>query len=279
MSETLSQLATQVNLLYSSCNAVSQSVQQLLEEQITYSQQTTQLFSEVNSLSSQQITNENNISILNQEVAQLIYYQNLSILSQNNTTFKSAVLSNSTDITATSPISLSGSISGNISYVIIGNGSYNKIIYSFNNYQSTEQSFQFPNSLIDPLTSANLSNSDYSVSSNQITINSTTSPLNGVVVVEGLISGNTLASPINAPTSGAYQLLLINDGQYKKYLLYLNNYVNDSSEPDTISFELPFSIEPFVQNQTNGSPVINENGISMPVSTVSLNGYLIVEGW
>lgn len=278
MSETLSQLTTQVNLLYSSCNSISQSVQQLLESQVTYNGQVTELFSEVQSLSAQQTTNLGNINLLNSEVAQLIYYQNLSILSQNNTTFKAATLSNSNNI-VTSPISLNGSISGNISYIIIGNNNYNKIIYYLNDYESNSQTFQFPSSLENPIVSSNLTSSEYTVSTNGVTFNATSSPINGYLVIEGLISGNTLTPIQNAPTSGSYQLLLINEGQYKKYLILFNNYLNDSGNTSTISFELPYSNLPFSQNFTNGNPVVALDGISIPSSTNLLNGYFLLEGW
>lgn len=278
MSETLSQLTTQVNLLYSSCNSISQSVQQLLESQITYNGQVTELFSEVQSLSAQQTTNLGNIDLLNSEVAQLIYYQNLSILSQNNTTFKAATLSNSNNI-VTSPISLNGSISGNISYIIIGNNNYNKIIYYLNDYESNSQTFQFPSSLENPIVSSNLTSSDYTVSTDGVTFNNTSSPTNGYLVVEGLVSGNTLTPINNAPTSGSYQSLLINEGQYKKYLILFNNYLNDSGNTSTISFELPYSNLPFSQNFTNGNPVVALDGVSIPSSTNLLNGYFLLEGW
>lgn len=277
---TLSQLSTQVNLLYSSCNSVSQSVQQLLESQITYSNQVTQLLSEVDSLSSQQTTDIGNINLLNSEVAQLIYYQNLSILSQNNTTFNAATLSNSTDTTASAPVSLSGSISGNITYSIIGNSQYNKIIYYFNNYQSDSQTLPFPNTLLSPLANTdNITSNDYSLSNNELTINQTTAPLNGTLVVEGLVSSDNLAPTVNAPTSGTYQTFFINIGQYKKYLIYLNNYVNDSGSDASIPFALPFSITPFFSNTTNNASTAEANGITIPSSSNIYNGYFIAEGW
>ena len=279
MSETLGQLETQVNLLYASCNSISLSVQQLLESQIINTNNLTQLSSQVQSLSSQQTSDIGSINLLNNELTQLIYYQNLSILSQNNTTFKNAVLTNSTELTASSPITLEGTIGGSVSYVMIGNGNYNKILYSFNNYQSAAQSFPMPNALENPYVRSDLANTDYTVSSDEVVINATTGPLNGFLMVEGLLIGNTLTPAISAPTSGSYQILFVNVGPYKKYMIYFDAYINDTGISSTLSFELPFSNSPFVENETTDSLNVTNDGITIPSSSISLTGYLIVEGW
>jgi hypothetical protein len=280
VADTLDQLTNQVNALYANCNSISAIVNQLLESQPTYSTQLIELAAQVNTILSQQKTDSGNISILNTEVAQLIYYQNLSILGQNNTTFNAATLTESTNIVSTSPISINGSISGNITYSIIGNSQYNKIIYSFNNYQSASQSLPFPNSLLSPLVNSDgIIISQYSVSDSELTINQTTLALNGSLVVEGLVSQNNLSPVIDAPTSGSYQIYFNEIGQYKKYLIYLNNYVNDTGNVSNITFNIPFTNVPFFSNASNAAATIDTSGITLKSSSNPLNGYLIAEGW
>lgn len=239
------------------------------------------------SLSSDFQTLESNIANVSNQVNSVAITQNLSIIQGSNSLFKSiAAQTSTTDETISDPITLQGVNSGNITYVIIKNSIYQKLVFSFNNYindSSENMTINFPYSYIynpfinNPLSIPNTVNLD------SISFTNSDNVLNGVMVVEGFISNSLNDSTyyqLNGQSSGTIDIYYTTEGNITKYIIMFNQYMNNTNGNQVITLPVAYSNSPLINNTTELAMTVSNNILTIvsPSSTVLYTGMVILEG-
>ncbi len=85
---------------------------------------------------------------------------------------------------------------------------------------------------------------------------------------------------VNGETGGVIQYIYTNSGLYKKYVFIFQDYINNTSNNQTISLPLAFNNSPLMNTNLDLSfiPTVNSLQIQTPGSSLSYTGILTLEG-
>lgn len=182
MAESLSDVATQVNLLYASCNAISQTQQTLLNAVQSLTNNDSLNEAGIAALSSVQESLSGSIDNLNTTLTSVLQQVNrMALTVTNNKVNVSTAMQE--------PETIDAPTSGTVSFVSFSIGAYKKILFFFDNYLNDQSDFTQEIAFANPFTVSPFSLGDVppevTVSPTQLSIPSSTNVLNGYITLEG----------------------------------------------------------------------------------------------
>lgn len=240
----------------------------------------------INTLNTEYSELLSNFTSITNQVNAIAITQNLAIIQGANSVFQSiASQTTASESTVSDPITLQGPNGGSLQYVIVKNSIYQKIVFNFTNYvnnSNTQMTVAFPYSFIYLPYVNNSGLLSFTLSTNSISFNSS-STINGVMVIEGLISttlNNSSYYQTNGQSSGSIDIYYATDGSITKYVMLFNQYMNNTTNNQVITLPVGFSNSALVNTTMALEMIANGSSftITSPDSTTLYTGMVILEG-